>query len=814
MGSLQQPGLWALVLLCIFCTGPRQAPADESAASIGHLAEGEVLQVTQLPSRPEGFKLDGKLSEPTWSTITAFDQFVVVEPDTLASAQHRTLVRFFYTPRGLYVGIDMEQPPETLIGRLSGRDVRSLERDSINLTLDTSGSGRYGFWFGVNLGGALSDGTVVPERQFFNEWDGPWTGASQVTEEGWSAEMFIPWGIVSMPSGGTDRPMGFYLSRRVAYLGERWAWPALPRTQPKFMSAMQPMRYAELRPRQQLDIYPFTSVTSDELDNELRFKSGLDLFWRPSTNFQLNATVNPDFGGVESDDADINLTATETFFPEKRLFFQEGQQVFIASPRADTRSSAVGRSGDPYTMVNTRRIGGVARPPPNPLGADIEERDLRQPAELIGAAKATGQIGSLRYGVLSAFEKETKFDGALGTNDLNLHSQGSDYGVLRLLYEDNAAGAYRGLGILSTAVTHPDRDAYAHGIDWHYQSANGSFRMDGQTFTSNIDDTETGYGGFVDFEIVPRQGMFYRLGLEYMDEHVDINDLGFLARNDRGRIRGTYGRTSSDLSFAQNNEFDIRGFADKNSDGLFIGGGMFVSNRLTLNSLAKVTARLSHFVPAYDDINSFGNGAYRVEERTGASISYDSSSVPRFAYGFSLAVDEEMLGGQTLKYGAKLSYRPSDALSAELEVGFDDRNGWLLHQEDRNFTTFDAKQWRPKFSLEYFVSAKQQFRVSWQWIAIKARERAFYLVPERPGDLIRTSKPAGPSDDFAISEMVFQARYRLELAPLSDLFVVYTRVSDLAQQLTDSRFDDLASDAWTMPFVNQFVLKLRYRFGT
>lgn len=47
----------------------------------------------------------------------------------------------------------------------------------------------------------------------------------------------------------------------------------------------------------------------------------MDVFWRPSTNFQLTGTLNPAFGGVESDDVVINLSATETFFPEKRLFF-------------------------------------------------------------------------------------------------------------------------------------------------------------------------------------------------------------------------------------------------------------------------------------------------------------------------------------------------------------------------------------------------------------------------------------------------------------------------------------------------------------
>ena len=100
--------------------------------------------------------------------------------------------------------------------------------------MDTSGEGRYGFWFGVNLGDSLMDGTVLPERIFTSDWDGPWYGRSQETAHGWTAEMFIPWGVVSMPASGDIRNMGLYASRKVAYKDERWGFPALPPTQPKF----------------------------------------------------------------------------------------------------------------------------------------------------------------------------------------------------------------------------------------------------------------------------------------------------------------------------------------------------------------------------------------------------------------------------------------------------------------------------------------------------------------------------------------------------------------------------------------------------
>ena len=788
------------------------------------LTNDESVVLTHHAEGSHGIKIDGRLDEPLWRTLRAYDEFVCIDPDTLDPGTSATHVRLFNTERGLYVGVDMEQPGGTLIKRLSGRDKRNLNRDSINITLDTSGEGRYGFWFGINLGDALLDGTVLPERKFSSEWDGPWRGATAVTNTGWSAEMFIPWAAVSMPTVDSTGPsrtrkMGLFMSRKVAYRDERWGWPGLASTKPVFMSALQKVEMQGVEPKQQYNVYPFVAATGDNIDDEVTYRVGADLFWRPSTNFQVNATINPDFGGVESDEVVINLTATEVFFSEKRLFFQEGQEIFVASPRAAVNNNGVGAGGDPYTLVNTRRIGGRAREPQNPDNLDISDRELLQPADLIGAVKVNGQSGQIRYGFLGAAEKQTKFDASIVTSDgqvltENLHSEGSDYGIARVLYENNTGGGYRAIGALATAVLNKERDALAQAIDWHYLSSGGGVAIDGQAFTSDIDGEERGYGGFLDFEFTPVRGKRIRLGLEYTDEHVDINDLGFLGRNDRYRIRSAYIRTRSDPLIGRNNQFDVRGFLDQNTSEEFLGGAIFVSNRLTLNNLSSITTRAFHFLPGFDDLNSFGNGSYRITERSGGSIRYNTNSSDRFSYRIGLGLDEEDLGGDSYTANVGINWRPVDRMNLELSMRYRDRHGWLLHQDGQDFTTFDASQWQPRLALEYFFSANQQFTVSAQWVGIKAREQDFFLIPDDPGNLIETSKPPGPADDFAISDMVIQARYRWQIAPLSDLFIVYTRTSDVSFALRDEDLGDVLSRGFNQPIGDELVLKLRYRFGS
>ena len=276
-------------------------------------------------------KIDGRVDEAIWSEIPAFDRMTVTDPDTLEKPTHKTRTRILYTDKGLFVAAEMEQPVDTLVERLSSRD-ESINRDEVGFAIDSSGKGLYGYFFRLALGGSKTDGKIAPEDNLTNQWDGPWIGETVVTEDGWSGEMFIPWSALSMPDGDRGRQISISVLRKVAYMDETYTWPPLPRSQARFISAFEPVPVEGVNPKQQWEIYPYVSATSDEIRNEADGRGGIDVAWRPSSNLQLTATVNPDFGSVESDDAVVNLTAYETFYPEKRLFFLEGNEVFLTSP--------------------------------------------------------------------------------------------------------------------------------------------------------------------------------------------------------------------------------------------------------------------------------------------------------------------------------------------------------------------------------------------------------------------------------------------------------------------------------------------------
>ena len=177
-----------------------------------------------------------------------------------------------------------------------------------------------------------------------------------------------------------------------------------------------------------------------------------------------------------------------------------------------------------------------------------------------------------------------------------------------------------------------------------------------------------------------------------------------------------------------------------------------------------------------------------------------------------LGTRPEDLYGTSVESEIGLTWQPLDNLNLDLNVTHVDKSGWLLHQADENFTTFNGTQWQPEFSLDFYPTSRQQLSLSMQWVGIRALEDRFFVLPGGTTELVEVPDPVAESDDFSISQLSFQLRYRWQIAPLSDLFVVYTKGD---RQKTDlMRYGDLFNDNWNNPLGDFLVVKLRYRLGS
>ena len=772
-------------------------------------AQEPVLTLTQIDESSIDFTLDGRLDEAVWEQVPYFDGMRVITPDTLVPASYETHTRIFYTERGIYVGVMNYQPEGTIVARMTSRD-RQIVRDGFVLMIDPTGEGLYGYGMRVNVGGSMNDITILPERQYNVQWDGAWDGKASVVEGGWIAEMFIPWSMMALPqAAGETRTIGLYTERQIGATGETWSSPALPGTGSQFLSSFDLYELNDIEPRRQITYYPFVSATHDSIRNDSEMRAGAEIFWRPSSNTQVSASLNPDFGNVESDDVVVNLTAFEVFFSEKRSFFLEGQDVFITSPRA--RSSS-GPSG-PTTMLYTRRIGSAPRLS-IPAGVDVVPTDRSQPSDLLGAVKLTGQSGNWRYGTLFASEDDMQIRGrnALGER-VTLNSEGRDFSVGRLVYEDTANGGRRSIGWMGTDVSHSNIDAVVNGVDMHYFSADTQWAVDAQLLHSNVNDV-TGAGAFANINYQPQRGRQHSVSLGYLDDTLELNDLGFVSRNDFVQADYTFSLDRSNVEGLRARSDSVNVTNQWNTSGQATRLAIFLNRKYTYLNNSSFSTSLRYYPPRIDDRLGRGTSDFRIPERWAVNFNWADEPSKKLSPELGFTAGQEDLGSRTLTVSAGLTYRPVDNFSLLFDVSYTDREALLVYKSPGSYTSFEATQWAPKLTMDYFLSAKQQLRFSMQWTGLKAFEDRFLAVNPNDLDTLKiVDKPTVTADDFVISRMTFQARYRWEIAPLSDLFVVYTRGSNLPR----SQFDDypnLLVEAWEEPIVDTLVVKLRYRFGS
>jgi len=757
------------------------------------------LVIPRFPESEVTLRLDGKLDDAIWTRVPAYDKMTLISPDRGGTGRYRTQTFIFYTERGLYFGAFNEQPTDSLTPRLAGRDGWGTG-DAYQVMIDSSGEGRYGYWFMVVLGGTLADGHLMPERRFSDNWDGPWQGETSEIDAGWTVEIFLPWSMIDMPNVGEGpRRMGLLVTRDLAAINERWAWPGLSWTQPKFISAFQPVEFEGIAPRQQFSVFPYVSHLSDIRRDHDEQKAGVDVIWRPSTSVLINAAFNPDFGQVDADDIIVNLSAYETFFPEKRLFFTENQEVF---------RGGVSNAPD---LLHTRRIGSSVgsrrRGPDLQPGVFLDPFDLSKPVDLSFAAKGVGQVGKWRWGALGASEADTELALAGSRQPTSIDAIGRDFGVMRWQREATVDGGRRAIGWMGTVVDHPARRVFSHGIDAHYRTPDAVWTWDGQVFLSDAAGT-LGTGGLAQLQLAPRRGDTHVFRVDHYGDELDLNDAGFLWRNDYGGLSYSFERRNQRSQRLRELRSGFSAFADFNGSGRRIGTAVNANWSWTLSDNRRFALGARYEPGHWDDRNSRGNGDYRVRSERGLFVNAYSDSSRAIATAFGVGAFTEPEGGLRRLASAGFTWRPIERITFAPNVSYTGRDAWVLWRREGTFDAFESEQWSMRLLFDAFFSARQQLRLQTEWTAIKAHGVEQLEIAANgklaPGD--------ASTRNFAISRMTVQLRYRWQIAPLSDLFVVYNRGGSLSGPV-DRGFPGLFRDAFDETQREALLVKLRYRFG-
>ena len=333
-----------------------------------------------------GVAIDGRLDEPAWASAVAIDTFTQTEPSEGTPASARTRVRVLAGPKALIVGIECDQPPGTPVVSFSvRRDAALNQEDHVRLVLGPFMDGRSGYVFVVNPSGARYDGIVNPGGESENaEWDGIWDAATVRRADGWSAEVWIPFLTLSFKPD--LRTWHFNVQRRIQGLLEtdRWASAARQYQVTQTSRAGLLTNLPEVDLGRGLSVRPAVTtgagIPTPGAETDTDIQASLDVTKRLGANILGSVTVNTDFAETEVDTRRTNLTRFPLFFPEKRTFFLEGDDIF---------SFGLGLNQDvlPYF---SRRIGLVS-------GNEVP---------IIAGGKVSGRVGDTNVGAL-----------VIGTND-------------------------------------------------------------------------------------------------------------------------------------------------------------------------------------------------------------------------------------------------------------------------------------------------------------------------------------------------------------------------------------------------------------
>ena len=484
-----------LVTLSLSAALAQSAPDPQQA---GATPARRVTAVRVEPGVPAPV-LDGRLDDPIWARAEPMTDFIQRDPEPGEPSAFRTIGRIAVDHDAVYVALEGFDPePARIVGRLARRD-QVPTSDWLAFMIDSDRDRRTAYMFLVNPQEVKADAIITNGADDDFRWDAVWEVEAEVTDEGWVAEFRIPLAMLRFTEGGGT--WGVQMGRIIQRLDETSFWSAMPPQDPNAVTYFGDLAGLEgLESPARLELLPYalsqvTRAPGDEANpffehNDWKLSGGLDLKYGVTSNLTLDATLNPDFGQVEADPSQVNLSAFETFFEERRPFFIEGADIF-------NMSLGVG-DGDIETLFYTRRIGRA------PQGrADAQGGFLDSPIQtsILGATKVSGRTaGGWSIGLLDAVtdEEEARVMTAGGERIEPVVEPLANYAVLRLRRDLREGRTH--FGLMGTS-THRRLDgsgledllrssAYSGGADLTHRFRGDQMRLSAKLLGTTIHGSE------------------------------------------------------------------------------------------------------------------------------------------------------------------------------------------------------------------------------------------------------------------------------------------------------------------------------------
>jgi hypothetical protein len=382
------------------------------SSSFGQNSEKKRYKATHISESPS---IDGVIDDKVWNEGEWTDDFTQFEPYNGKKPSQHTEFKILFDDNNLFVAIkSFDSSPDSIIKRLTRRD--HDDGDMVAIIFDSFHDQRTGFFFGVSVGGVKSDQMMTNDGQNEDQsWDPNWWVATSINSEGWIAEMKIPFSQLRFEKNSGD-VWGLEVLRTIYRKAETCIWQPIPQDAPGIIHMMGEMSGVEkVKPRKIFDVTPYGVAQVERFPSEEgnpfatgkrgKLNAGLDAKIGVTNNLTMDLTINPDFGQVEADPSEVNLTAYETFFQEKRPFFIEGSNIVNFG-----LGIGDGEEGND-NLFYSRRIG---RRPQGSINQNYGYNDTIEGysnspdrTSILGAAKLTGKTqNGLSVGFMDAVTSE------------------------------------------------------------------------------------------------------------------------------------------------------------------------------------------------------------------------------------------------------------------------------------------------------------------------------------------------------------------------------------------------------------------------
>ena len=355
----------------------------------------------------QSLKVDGILDEADWQSAPVVERFVQQEPQEGLPASDRTEVRILYDEGHLYIGVRAYASLAVTATEMRRDADRLFDEDNFQVILDTFHDSRNGYMFLTTPLGAKLEQQIFDEGEgggrgttanVNRNWDGVWDAAARIDEQGWTAEIEIPFSTVRfVPSDA--QVWGVNFQRHTRRKNESALWAPIPKayTLTRVSMAGELHGLSAISRGLDLRLKPFTVAGVRDVqasrtahDTDPIRDIGLDARYGVTAGLNMDVTINTDFAQVEVDEQQVNLTRFGLFYPEKRDFFLENSNFFTMGTGSSFTSAPVQTD-----LFFSRRIG---------------LSDTGTPIPILGGVRLAGKSGANNIGVL-----DIQTDDAFGT---------------------------------------------------------------------------------------------------------------------------------------------------------------------------------------------------------------------------------------------------------------------------------------------------------------------------------------------------------------------------------------------------------------